>query len=55
MEDTITISIEEYKELLDYKYKWLNHKCEEVKTITIKEPYYYPEIQKVYCQWKEEK
>lgn len=32
---TITIDIEEYKELLDCKYKWLNHQC---KTITIPEP-----------------
>lgn len=33
--NTVTINIEEYKELLDYKYKWLNHQC---KTITITEP-----------------
>lgn len=32
----IEITEEEYKELLDYKYKWINHQCE---TITITEPH----------------
>ena len=51
----IEITEEEYKELLDYKYKYLNHQCPINYTPSIKEPKiqpynpYYPYGQTIYC------